>query len=185
METLSRRSGLPKTWLLQQMGLTREKFPQQTPRLISDNGSQYVSKELQSFLQAVGLIHVRTSVGYPQSNGKIERFHGTLEAECLHKHSVLDLTDVRRQIGRYIVYYNTRRLHSAINYLTPEDRLLGREKERLEERENTLRQAQNNRAREWKKLQRESVGIPDETSEKSLRPLAKPVEFACEKVTAT
>ena len=122
-----------------------EKFPGNSPRLISDNGSQFISGDFRKFLREVGLDHVRTSVRYPQSNGKIERFHRTLKDECLSKKSLINLNDARKQIAIYIENYNTKRLHSALNYLTPEDYLLGRVESRLNERNLKLNQAVENR----------------------------------------
>lgn len=92
-----------------------------------------------------GLQHVRTSVNHPQSNGKTERFHGTISQECLRTQSFLDLEDVRRRVAEYVEFYNTKRLHSAIYLLTPADVLAGRTRERLAERENKLLHAQERR----------------------------------------
>jgi Transposase and inactivated derivatives len=122
-----------------------EKFPSEKPRLISDNGSQYVSRDFAEFLRMAGLQHTRTSIHYPQSNGKIERFHESLNYECLRKRSLVDLEDARRQIAEYIDYYNTKRLHSSLYYLTPEDFLNGRIDERLKVRDEKLYQARLNR----------------------------------------
>lgn len=122
-----------------------EKFPGYNPRIISDNGSQFISGDFRKFLREVGLAHVRTSVRYPQSNGKIERFHRTLKEECLSRKSLIDLVDARQQIAEYIQIYNTKRLHSALYYLTPEDFLLGKVDTRLEERNRKLKQAVENR----------------------------------------
>ncbi|MGB9876125.1 MAG: IS3 family transposase [bacterium] len=124
-----------------------EKYPQEKPRLISDNGSQYISKDFAQFLRLAGLQHTRTSLAYPQSNGKIERFHQSLKQECLRKRSLIDLMDARKQIGEYIDYYNRKRLHSALFYLTPEDFLTGKVEERLKAREQKLRQAK------WKRME--------------------------------
>lgn len=51
-----------------------EKHPEVKPRLISDNGPQYVSRDFKQFIRLAGMDHVRTSPYYPQSNGKIERW---------------------------------------------------------------------------------------------------------------
>lgn len=60
----------------------REKFPDAHPRIISDNGPQFVAKEFKQFIRVSGMTHVRTSPYYPQSNGKIERYHRTIKATC-------------------------------------------------------------------------------------------------------
>jgi hypothetical protein len=112
-----------------------EKFPGARPRVISDNGSQFIAKDFAEFIRERGLTHVRTSIAYPQSNGKIERLHRTAGEECLRRSSFIDLEDARRLIATFVEYYNSKRLHSAIYFLTPEDVLLGRMTERLKERE--------------------------------------------------
>jgi len=61
----------------------REAFPGQTPRIISDNGPQFIAKEFKSFIRICGMTHVRTSPCYPQSNGKLERYHRTIKSECI------------------------------------------------------------------------------------------------------
>jgi len=122
-----------------------EKYPDAKPRIISDNGTQFISKDFSNYIKAVGLQHVRTSIMYPQSNGKIERFNRTVNEECLKKISMVDLEDARRQVADYIEYYNTKRLHSSLYYLTPDDFINGRVEERLEERRNKLAAAKLNR----------------------------------------
>lgn len=122
-----------------------EKFPGNSPRIISDNGSQFISKDFAIYLKFAGLQHIKTSIAYPQSNGKIERYHRTIQEECLKKSSMINLGDARKQIAEYIEFYNTKRLHSSLYYLTPDDYLKGTIKEKLEVRENKLQQARNKR----------------------------------------
>lgn len=122
-----------------------EKYPDVKPRLISDNGSQFISKDFAEYLKFAGLQHVRTSIAYPPSNGKIERFYRTIGEECLTKRSFINLDDARKQISSYIEYYNTKRLHSSLFYLTPEDFMLGRIDEKLEARDKKLFEAKINR----------------------------------------
>ncbi len=118
-----------------------DKYSNAKPRIISDNGSQFISKDFAGYLKLLGLKHVRTSIMYPQSNGKIERFHRTITTESIRKKSMLDLNDARNQVANYIEFYNTKRLHSALNYLTPEDYVNGRKDEKLKERESKLIEA--------------------------------------------
>lgn len=122
-----------------------EKYPNAKPRLISDNGSQYVSKDFAEFIKLAGLQHVKTSIAYPQANGKIERFHKTINEECLRRTSLIDLEDARKQIADFVDKYNTERLHSALYYLTPEDFLLGRVDEKINQRKIKLEAAKLNR----------------------------------------
>lgn len=118
-----------------------EKFPGVKPRIISDNGGQFVSSEFGKFIQSVQLEHVRTSVNYPQSNGKIERYNRTIGEECLSKKSLINLDDARRQVTKYVDFYNNERLHGSLYYLTPADFLYNRFEEKLLMRENKLREA--------------------------------------------
>ena len=117
------------------------------PRLITDNGSQFVSKGFKEFIRITGLKHIRTSPYYPQSNGKIERFHGTLKSECIRKHVPVSYDDAVRIIEKFVRYYNTERLHSAIEYITPLDKLLGNRDKIIQSREQKLAAAREERKR--------------------------------------
>ena len=107
----------------------KEKYPDAKPRIISDNGPQFIARDFKEFIRISGMTHVRTSPFYPQSNGKIERWHKSLKRECIRPLTPLTLDDARRLIQIYVDHYNTVRLHSAIGYVTPQDRLAGRQAE--------------------------------------------------------
>lgn len=122
-----------------------EKFPGSKPRLISDNGPQFIAKDFKEFVRLTGLTHVKTSPYYPQSNGKIERWHKTLKADCIRPATPLDLDQASRLVARFVEHYNTVRLHSAIGYITPQDKLLGKEKAIFAGRDQKLAQARHQR----------------------------------------
>ncbi len=82
--------------------------------------------------------HVRTSAYYPQSNGKLERYHRTIKSECIRPQTPLSLEDARRIVAQFVARYNDERLHSALGYITPRDKLDGREKEIFAERDHKL-----------------------------------------------
>lgn len=124
----------------------REKFPGATPRIISDNGPQFIAKDFKHFIRVCGMTHVRTSPYYPQSNGKLERYHRTIKSECLRPGTPLSLEDAQRITADYVARYNDQRLHSAIGYVTPLDKLLGREKAIFQERDRKLAEARERRA---------------------------------------
>ena len=84
---------------------------------------------------------MRTSPYYPQSNGKLERWHQSVKCECIRPLTPLRLEDARRLIQRYVDYYDGVRLHSAIGYVTPADRLVGRQAEIHAARDRKLEQA--------------------------------------------
>jgi transposase InsO family protein len=123
----------------------REKYPDATPRIISDNGPQFLAKDFKAFIRICGMTHVRTSPYYPQSNGKIERWHGTIKSECIRKGTPLSLEEARRLVGQYVEHYNTVRLHSAIGYMAPKDKLEGRDKDIVAERDRKLHEARERR----------------------------------------
>ena len=126
-----------------------EKFPGERPRIISDNGPQYVARDFKEFVRVHGLTHVRTSPYYPQSNGKKERWYGTLKRTCIRAMTPLNLEDARRVVTAFVQRYNEERLHSAIGYVTPRDKLEGHDKEIWAERDRKL-----DAARQARKIRR-------------------------------
>jgi transposase InsO family protein len=133
----------------------REKFPEAKPRVISDNGPQFIARDFKEFIRLCGMTHVKTSPYYPQSNGKIERWHRTLKGDCIRTGTPLTLEDVQRIVARYVEYYNNVRLHSAIGYISPKDKLAGREKAICDERDRKLEEA-----RERRKANRNAATAP-------------------------
>lgn len=128
----------------------REKFPNARPRLITDRGSAFVAKDFKEFLRHWQTTHVFTSPHYPQSNGKLERFHRTLKHDAIRPKTPLTVEDARRVVAEYITHYNEVRLHSAIHYVTPKDRLEGRQEQILKQREDRLA-----KARQIRKIKRQ------------------------------
>lgn len=125
----------------------REKFPDAHPRIISDNGPQFIAKDFKQFIRLAGMTHVRTSPYYPQSNGKVERWHKSLKSECIRPKTPLCLEDARRIVTGYVEHYNTIRLHSAVGYVAPIDKLAGKEKIIFAERDRKLAEARARRQR--------------------------------------
>ena len=113
----------------------KEKYPEAKPRIISDNGPQFIAKDFKEYIRISGMTHVKTSPFYPQSNGKIERFHKTIKQESIRPYCPVNRQDARRIVEEFVAHYNTKRLHSAIGYVAPQDKLLGREKEIFAERD--------------------------------------------------
>ncbi len=137
----------------------REKFPQARPRIISDNGPQFVAKDFKAFIRWCGMTHVRTSFYYPQSNGKLERWHKTVKGECIRPGTPLSLQDARRLVAQFVAYYNNERLHSAIGYITPQDKLAGRENQIFAERRRKLEKARENRRRSQQQMSQEMIMV--------------------------
>jgi putative transposase len=123
----------------------RERHPGVHPRIISDNGPQFIARDFKEFIRICGMTHVRTSPYYPQSNGKIERWHRSIKSECVRPGTPLTVEDAVRLIEGYVRHYNEVRLHSAIGYVTPADKLSGRDKEIFAERDRKLDEARTRR----------------------------------------
>jgi hypothetical protein len=124
----------------------KEKYPDAKPRVISDHGPQFVARDFKQFIRISGMAHVRTSPYHPQSNGKIERWHGSLKSEAVRPKTALNLAEARRVVGTFVEEYNSKRLHSAIGYVTPHDRLACRHVHIWEERDRKLEVARARRA---------------------------------------
>jgi len=123
----------------------KEKFPSARPRIITDNGGQFIAREFKQFIRISGMTHVRTSAGYPQSNGKIERWHSSVKSECIRVKTPITHEDGRRVVGEYVDHYNNMRLHSGIGYIAPADKLAGREADIFAERDRRLEEARAQR----------------------------------------
>ena len=94
-----------------------------------------MAKDFKEFIRVSGMTHVHTSTYYPQSNGKLERWHKTLKGECVQTGSPLSLQQARELVEKYIHHYNENRLHSAIGYVTLRDKLGGRENKIFRQRD--------------------------------------------------
>jgi len=104
----------------------KEQFPDARPRMISDNGPQFIARDFRDFIRISGMTHVRTAPYYPQSNGTLERWNQTLKVTTIRPEAPTSIEDARRLVTAFVTEYNTHRLHSAIGYITPADRLAGR-----------------------------------------------------------
>ena len=116
-----------------------------------------MAKDFKAFIRVKGMDHVRTSPYYPQSNGKLERWHKSprlssgrsLKSECIRPKTQLNLDEARRLVSAYVDHYssarladrNQYRLHSAIGTIAPADKLAGRAPKILENRERKLSKA--------------------------------------------
>jgi putative transposase len=121
------------------------------PRLLSDNGSSYISGDLAKWLEVQGMTHVRGAPCHPQTQGKIERWHQTLKNRILLENYYLP-GDLEASIGRFVDYYNQQRYHESLKNLTPADVYFGQGQSILLERERIKRKTiQNRRLQHQKK----------------------------------
>ncbi len=134
----------------------RERFPDARPRIISDNGPQFVAKDFKTFIRIAGMTHVRTSPYYPQSNGKIEAWNKLVKNEAIRPTTPRTLEEARTLVSRYVDHYNHVRLHSAIGYVSPADKLDGRQEEIHAHRDRKLEEARELRRRRRAEVRRAS-----------------------------
>ena len=103
------------------------------PRLLSDNGSSYISGDLAEWLENQGMDHVRGAPYHPQTQGKIERWHQTLKNRILLENYYLP-GDLEMQIGAFVDHYNNHRYHESLGNVTPADVYFGRDTAIIERR---------------------------------------------------
>ena len=113
-------------------------------KLLSDNGSGYVSRTFRTYLRLVGIGHILAAPFHPQTNGKIERYHRSIKGEL----SLLPYEmpgELKKAITDFVNYYNYHRYHKALGNVTPADVLYGRREEILERRKEVQIQTINRR----------------------------------------
>jgi transposase InsO family protein len=123
----------------------KELYPGARPRIISDNGPQFIAKDFKELIRISGMTHVRISPYYPQSNGKIERWHKTLKGDALRPGHPTTVEEARQLVERFVEHYNGVRLHSAIGYVAPLDFMAGKAKQIWSERDRKLEEAREGR----------------------------------------
>lgn len=125
-----------------------KKYPGQKPRIVTDNGTQFKSKDFRALLKEFSLKDIKTRIRHPESNGVIERFHRSLREEGLSEKQLRDKYKAFEAIENWVNYYNNQRLHASLKYLRPVDYLLGRNKELLEKRRGKIKKASKKRREE-------------------------------------
>ena len=106
------------------------------PRLLSDNGSCYISNELKSYLSDIGMGHVRGKPNHPQTQGKIERYHRSMK-NIVKLHHYYSPSELENEINDWVEYYNNERYHESLSNVTPSDVYFGREEKILQKRKQT------------------------------------------------
>ena len=114
------------------------------PRLLSDNGSSYVSADLAKWLDGQDMDHVRGAPYHPMTQGKIERWHQTLKNRILLENYYLP-GDLEAEIDAFVAHYNHLRYHESIDNLTPADVYFGHGQTILMQRERIKRHTIANR----------------------------------------
>ena len=103
------------------------------PRLLSDNGSCYVSNEFSKFIHDQKMGHVRGAPYHPQTQGKIERYHRTMK-NIVKLENYFYPDDLRAKLESFVNYYNNERYHESLKNVTPADVYFGRDLELISRR---------------------------------------------------
>jgi transposase InsO family protein len=129
---------------------TLDPFPETPPRLVRDNGSQFVAEGWRDMVAHFGLKEIPIRKGHPESNGLQERFHRTTREEGLSDEYLLHYYHAVDLLAEWVRQYNTVRLHSALDYLRPIDYYRGDPKALIAERRDKLQQASQHRQSAWR-----------------------------------
>ena len=129
---------------LEKVGLTEVRVHHR-PRLLSDNGPAYMSKELKKFLKRKDIEHIRGAPYHPMTQGKIERWHRSMK-NVVKLQNYYSPSELEQSIADFVEYYNNQRYHEAIDNLTPADVYFGKSEEVLTKREQ-IKQATLDRRR--------------------------------------
>ncbi len=119
------------------------------PRLLSDNGPAYVSKDLQDYLQEQGMTHTRGRPYHPQTQGKIERYHRSMKNVVKLQHYYFPW-ELEAAVRDFVAYYNHRRYHESLDNCTPADVYYGRRHRVLSERDKIKQLTMQRRKKEYR-----------------------------------
>lgn len=115
-----------------------------SPEVVSDNGSQFTSKEFKQLVRLFEFDHIRIRTYHPESNGRLERFHRSTRDE-LGDEELANLSRARELLARWVEHYNSERLHASLDYLPPAEYYEGEPEERIRERRTKLERARRKR----------------------------------------
>ena len=118
------------------------------PKLLSDNGSCYISDEIKAFLRGKGIKPINGKPMHPQTQGKIERYHRTMK-NVVKLDNYYSPEDLIMAIAEFVKYYNYERYHESLKNLTPADVYFGRDKQILKERNKIKEKTMNERRKNY------------------------------------
>ncbi len=87
----------------------------------SDQGVEYAAHEYRDLVESAGMVRSMSRKGTPIDNARVESFFHTMKTEMVHHHSFATSIEAVGHIIEYIEFYNRERLHSGLNYQSPED----------------------------------------------------------------
>ncbi len=119
------------------------------PRLLSDNGPAYLSKDLRGYLDERGMAHIRGRPYHPQTQGKIERYHRSMKNVVKLEHYYFPW-ELEAAIRDFVAYYNDERYHESLDNVTPADVYYGRHREVLSERSRIKKRTMQRRKKQYR-----------------------------------
>ncbi len=134
-----------------------KKYPSSKPRIVTDNGPQFKSKDFRALIKEFSLMDIKTRIRHPESNGKIERFHKTLREEALSEKDLKNKYKACDIIKDWVKYYNNERLHASLNYLRPVDYFTDKNEEKLKIRKDKMTIALEKRRQENLEIHNQNV----------------------------
>ena len=117
------------------------------PRLLSDNGPAYLSKELKKYLKRKDIDHIRGAPYHPQTQGKIERWHRSMK-NVVKLQNYYSPSQLAEAIEDFVEYYNNQRYHESLDNMTPVSIYYGKQKEVQSKREKIKRDTMSLRRQE-------------------------------------
>jgi transposase InsO family protein len=123
----------------------KDQYPDAKPKLIHDNGSQFISIDFKKLVTRLEIQQVFTRRNHPQTNGKAERWNGLVKQEAIRPRSPESFQEAWNVIDDFVVMYNNRRLHAGIKFLRPPDMFFGRADPILSHRKERLASARTYR----------------------------------------
>ncbi len=122
------------------------------PKLLSDNGSCYISHELAEYLQERNIHHIRGRPLHPQTQGKIERYHRSMK-NIVKLDNYYSPGQLETKLEEFVRYYNYHRYHESLQNLTPAEVYFGKDKKKLKQRELTKNRTLQARKKQFYKNQ--------------------------------
>ena len=122
-----------------------------TPKLLSDNGSCYISNELADYMQDKNMKHVRGRPLHPQTQGKIERYHRSMK-NVIKLDNYFSPEQLEQKMGEFVQFYNNERYHESINNLVPADVYFGQAERKLKQRKMIKNKTLKARKKQYQKL---------------------------------
>jgi transposase InsO family protein len=108
----------------------------QRPRILSDNGSAYVSRYIKEYLKGASIDHIRSAPFHPMTQGKIERYHRSMKNVLLLEH-YYSPDELNHRLTEWVDYYNHQRYHESLDNVRPADAYWGRQDQILAQRQKT------------------------------------------------